>query len=71
MKEMGLLHAEGSETWEMAASGPQSWLQRSYSLLAALFTGQETDQATGDGARHAEHGRSRFLRVGQTAAASE
>ena len=45
MKEMAILHAEGSETWEMA-SGPATVVSEK-SLCVALYTGEETDSVHG------------------------
>jgi len=65
MKEMALLHAEGSETWEMA-SGPATMVSEN-TFIAALFTGGETDQATESGAQHARDWGATVLEVGAQA----
>jgi glutamine---fructose-6-phosphate transaminase (isomerizing) len=65
MKEMAILHAEGSETWEMA-SGPATVVSEK-SLCVALYTGEETDSSTADTARHAREWGARVLEVGPVA----
>lgn len=65
MKEMAILHAEGSETWEMA-SGPATVVSEK-SLCVALYTGEETDSSTQDTARHAREWGARVLEVGPSA----
>jgi glutamine---fructose-6-phosphate transaminase (isomerizing) len=65
MKEMAILHAEGSETWEMA-SGPATVVSEK-SLCVALYTGEETDAATADTARHTRQWGARVLEVGPVA----
>jgi glutamine---fructose-6-phosphate transaminase (isomerizing) len=65
MKEMAILHAEGSETWEMA-SGPATVVSEK-SLCVALYTGEETDISTQDTARHAHQWGARVLEVGPVA----
>jgi glutamine---fructose-6-phosphate transaminase (isomerizing) len=62
MKEMAILHAEGSETWEMA-SGPATVVSEK-SLCVALYTGEETDSSTADTAGHAREWGARVLEVG-------
>jgi len=65
MKEMAILHAEGSETWEMA-SGPATVVSDK-SLCVALYTGESTDSSTADTAKHARQWGARVLEVGPTA----
>ncbi|HTP01528.1 MAG TPA: SIS domain-containing protein [Anaerolineales bacterium] len=52
MKEMAILHSEGSETWEMA-SGPATRVS-SDTFCVGLETGGATDQDTVSGLRHAK-----------------
>lgn len=68
MKEMAILHAEGSETWEMA-SGPATVVSDK-SLCVALYTGEESDASTADTARHAHQWGARVLEVGPSAPTS-
>jgi len=65
MKEMAILHAEGSETWEMA-SGPATVVSEK-SLCVALYTGEDTDSSTADTAKHAHQWGARVLEVGPMA----
>ena len=65
MKEMAILHAEGSETWEMA-SGPATVVSEK-SLCVALYTGEDTDSSTADTARHSRQWGARVLEVGPAA----
>lgn len=69
MKEMAMLHAEGSETWEMA-SGPATIVDKGF-ICTALYTGSETDEDTANGALHARQWGARVLEVGEKAAAGE
>jgi glucosamine--fructose-6-phosphate aminotransferase (isomerizing) len=69
MKEMAILHAEGSETWEMA-SGPATVVSEK-SLCVALYTGEETDSSTADTARHAREWGARVLEVGPVASTGD
>ncbi|MCZ7567584.1 MAG: SIS domain-containing protein [Ardenticatenaceae bacterium] len=62
MKEMALLHAEGSETWEMA-SGPATMVGI-HTLCVALYTGGPGDAATVDGAQHARRWGARVVEIG-------
>jgi len=62
MKEMAILHAEGSETWEMA-SGPATVVSEK-TLCVALYTGEDTDSSTVDTAKHARQWGARVLEVG-------
>lgn len=62
MKEMALLHAEGSETWEMA-SGPATMVSNR-TLCVALHTGGKGDVATADGARHMHRWGARVVEIG-------
>ncbi len=62
MKEMAILHAEGSETWEMA-SGPATVVSEK-TLCVALYTGEDTDSSTADTAKHARQWGARVLEVG-------
>ena len=52
MKEMAILHAEGSETWEMA-SGPATRVSAD-TFCVGLETGASTDDDTVAGLRHAK-----------------
>ena len=65
MKEMAILHAEGSETWEMA-SGPATVVSEK-SLCVALYTGEESDSATANTAEHTRQWGARVLEVGPLA----
>jgi glucosamine--fructose-6-phosphate aminotransferase (isomerizing) len=65
MKEMAILHAEGSETWEMA-SGPATVVSEK-SFCVALYTGEDTDSSTADTAKHARQWGARLLEVGPIA----
>jgi len=65
MKEMAILHAEGSETWEMA-SGPATVVSEK-SFCVALYTGEETDSSTADTAKHSRQWGARVLDVGSAA----
>jgi glucosamine--fructose-6-phosphate aminotransferase (isomerizing) len=69
MKEMAILHAEGSETWEMA-SGPATVVSEK-SFCVALYTGEETDSSTADTAKHAHQWGAPVLDVGPTAPTGE
>jgi glucosamine--fructose-6-phosphate aminotransferase (isomerizing) len=62
MKEMAILHAEGSETWEMA-SGPATVVSEK-SFCVALYTGEDSDLSTADTAKHARQWGARVLEVG-------
>jgi glucosamine--fructose-6-phosphate aminotransferase (isomerizing) len=65
MKEMAILHAEGSETWEMA-SGPATVVSEK-SFCVALYTGGESDSATTNTAKHAHQWGARLLEIGPSA----
>jgi glucosamine--fructose-6-phosphate aminotransferase (isomerizing) len=65
MKEMAILHAEGSETWEMA-SGPATVVSEK-SFCVALYTGEDTDSSTADTAQHSHQWGARVLDVGPVA----
>jgi glucosamine--fructose-6-phosphate aminotransferase (isomerizing) len=65
MKEMAILHAEGSETWEMA-SGPATVVSEK-SFCVALYTGEETDSSTADTAKHSRQWGAHVLDVGPIA----
>ena len=65
MKEMAILHAEGSETWEMA-SGPATVVSEK-SFCVALYTGEESDSSTADTAKHSRQWGARVLDVGPVA----
>jgi len=69
MKEMPLLHAEGSETWEMA-SGPSTMVDER-ALCIALYTGSEGDESTAAVARHAKDWGARVIDVGPDAPAGD
>ncbi len=69
LKEMALLHAEGSETWEMA-SGPAT-IVGAHTACVALYTGGPGDAATTEGARHARKWGARVVEVGPSAAAGD
>ncbi len=62
MKEMALLHAEGSETWEMA-SGPATVVSEK-TFCAALYTGDPSDASTALTSRLAHQWGARLLDVG-------
>jgi glucosamine--fructose-6-phosphate aminotransferase (isomerizing) len=62
MKEMALLHAEGSETWEMA-SGPVTVVSEK-TFCAALYTGDPSDASTAVTSRYARQWGARLLDVG-------
>jgi glucosamine--fructose-6-phosphate aminotransferase (isomerizing) len=62
MKEMALLHAEGSETWEMA-SGPATVVSEK-TFCAALYTGDPSDSSTEVTSRLARQWGARLLDVG-------
>ncbi len=62
MKEMALLHAEGSETWEMA-SGPATMVGEK-TFCVALYSGDPSDEATSEGAQHAAQWGAKLLEVG-------
>ena len=65
MKEMAMLHAEGSETWEMA-SGPATVVSDK-TFCAALYTGDPSDASTEVTARHARQWGASVLDVGPQA----
>jgi len=65
MKEMAILHAEGSETWEMA-SGPATVVSEK-SLCVALYTGEESDPSTANTASHARQWGAHLLEIGPSA----
>ena len=65
MKEMAILHAEGSETWEMA-SGPATRVGQD-TFCIGLETGGSTDQDTIEGLRHARDWGAPTLEVGPRA----
>jgi len=69
MKEMAILHAEGSETWEMA-SGPATRVGQD-TFCVGLTDGDSTDTATADGIRHAREWGARVLEVGPNAVAGD
>ena len=62
MKEMALLHAEGSEIWEMA-SGPATIVSEK-SLCVALYSGHPSDSATELTAGQARGWGARLLDIG-------
>ncbi len=65
MKEMAILHAEGSETWEMA-SGPATRVSHD-TFCVGLETGGPTDKDTIGGLRHAREWGATTLEVGPKA----
>ncbi|HEX7555429.1 MAG TPA: SIS domain-containing protein [Leptolinea sp.] len=69
MKEMALLHAEGSETWEMA-SGPATLVSEK-NLCAALYGGDAGDVSTEETANHVRQWGARVLEVGPAASAGD
>jgi glucosamine--fructose-6-phosphate aminotransferase (isomerizing) len=69
MKEMAIVHSEGSETWEMA-SGP-AIVVGPKTFCVALYTGQATDEETAGGARHACDWGARVLEAGPRQAADD
>lgn len=62
MKEMALLHAEGSETWEMA-SGPATVVSER-TFCTALYSGDPSDNSTAVTSRLARQWGARLLDVG-------
>lgn len=68
MKEMAILHAEGSETWEMASGS--ATVVSDKTLCVALYTGEDTDSSTADTANHAHQWGARVLEVGPIAPTS-
>ena len=62
MKEMAILHAEGSETWEMA-SGPATRVSAD-TFCVGLESGSGTDEDTIAGLRHAKEWGAPTLEVG-------
>ncbi len=69
MKEMPLLHAEGSETWEMA-SGPSTMVDER-ALCVAFYNGSEGDESTAAVARHARDWGARVVDIGPDAPADD
>lgn len=69
MKEMAILHAEGSETWEMA-SGPAT-IVSDKTLCVALYTGEKSDESTADTAKHCRGWGARVLEVGPVSYAGD
>jgi glucosamine--fructose-6-phosphate aminotransferase (isomerizing) len=69
MKEMALLHAEGSETWEMA-SGPATMVDQN-TFCVALYSGGSGDEFTRDGAQKAREWGARVIEVGPDASAGD
>jgi glucosamine--fructose-6-phosphate aminotransferase (isomerizing) len=65
MKEMALLHAEGSETWEMA-SGPATIVGEK-TFCVAMTTGDPQDSETHNGAQKAREWGARLLEIGPQA----
>ncbi len=69
MKEQALLHAEGSETWEMA-SGPAT-LVGQHTICAALTSGGVGDDATENGAKLAKEWGARVIEIGPKSVAGD
>jgi glutamine---fructose-6-phosphate transaminase (isomerizing) len=69
MKEMALLHAEGSETWEMA-SGPVTVVSEK-TFCTALYTGDPSDASTAVTSRYARQWGARLLDVGPQVVAGD
>ncbi len=69
MKEMAILHAEGSESWEMA-SGPATVVSEK-TFCAALYTGEDGDLSTADTAKHTLQWGARVLDVGPAASTGD
>jgi glucosamine--fructose-6-phosphate aminotransferase (isomerizing) len=69
MKEMALLHAEGSETGEMA-SGPAT-IVSDKTICVALYSGNAGDASTADTARHAREWGAHVLDVGPESVAGD
>ena len=65
MKEMALLHAEGSETWEMA-SGPAT-IVSDKTFCTAMTSGDPQDGETNSGAQKAHEWGARVLEIGPQA----
>ena len=62
MKEMAILHAEGSETWEMA-SGPATVVGQNV-FCVSMTTGDAMDGETNNGAAHARQWGARLVEIG-------
>lgn len=69
MKEMAILHAEGSETWEMASGSAIILDQKA--LCVALYSGGSGDQSTAETARHARSWGARVLEIGPACQAGD
>lgn len=69
MKEMALVHAEGAETWEMA-SGPSTMVGDGM-FCVALYTGDTSDEATADLARHVRRWGARVVEIGPESYAAD
>lgn len=67
MKEMALLHAEGSETWEMA-SGPATMVS-SRTFCVALYTGSPADEGSAQVASRVRTWGAPLLEIGPRGAA--
>jgi glutamine---fructose-6-phosphate transaminase (isomerizing) len=62
MKEMAILHAEGSETWEMA-SGPATVVDPK-TFCVAMTSGDAQDSETHNGALHTRQWGARLVEIG-------
>jgi glucosamine--fructose-6-phosphate aminotransferase (isomerizing) len=62
MKEMAILHAEGSETWEMA-SGPATVVNPDC-FCVSMTAGESLDHETHGGAKHARQWGARLVEIG-------
>jgi len=62
MKEMAILHAEGSETWEMA-SGPATVVGENV-FCVSMTNGDAMDEETNNGARHTRQWGARLVEIG-------
>ena len=69
MKEMAMLHAEGSETWEFA-SGPATIVNDKF-FCAALYCGQGKDVDTALSARLARSWGARLVEIGHQTVAGD
>lgn len=69
MKEMAILHAEGSETWEMASGS--AIILDDKKLCLALYSGGGGDPSTSQTARHAKSWGARVLEIGPSVTAGD
>ena len=69
MKEMSMLHAEGSETWEYA-SGPATIVDEKY-FCVALYTGNPKDEDTANSIKHSRQWEARVIEIGPQSVAGD